>query len=428
MKADPAVQRRIAAGLGIATLLFVAVGGWAANASLTGAVVANGQIVVDTSIKKVQHPTGGVIGELLAKNGSKVKAGDVLLRLDDTQTRANLAIVTNQLIDLSARKARLIAERDQAEAAVFPESLMSLGTKAVASAEGERKLLEAKRRTAASQKAQLGERIGQYRQEIEGLTAQEKAKSKEIKLVQEELERVEAMFKKALLPVTRLISLQREASRIEGEHGQLIAQIARAGGQISETELQITNIEQTVVTEAQKELTEVEARIAELEERKVAADDMLRRVDLRAPLDGTVHELAVGTIGGVIGPGETVMSIVPSNDDLAIEVHVSPIDIDQIHIGQKSILRFSAFNQRTTPEFKGEVARIAADLSKDQQSGMTFYVVRVKLNDESTPEASKLKLMPGMPVEAYIETTPRTALSYLTKPLTDQVERAFRED
>ena len=420
-------------GLGIALLLFVAVGGWATNASLTGAVVAPGLIVVETSLKKVQHPTGGVVGSINVKNGDRVEQGDIVLALDDTQTKANHAIVSSQLVELLGRRSRLIAERDGADQPLYPESFETAGgaaaqTKAQQVMAGETRLFEAKRHMAESQKAQLRERIGQFRQEITGLESQSKAKSKEIELVHEELDRVEQMYKKALLPITRVIKLQREATRIEGEHGQLVAQIARARGQIAETELQITSIDHTAITDAQKELREIDARIAELEERKVAAEDMLRRVELKAPHSGIVHELSVHTVGGVIGPGDTVMAIVPDNDALAIEVHVSPVDIDQITIGQRAVLRFPAFNQQTTPEIEGAVSRVAADLSRDQQSGQSFYVARVRVDDADAVAAGKLKLVPGMPVEAYIETAPRTALTYLTKPLTDQIERAFREE
>lgn len=334
----------------------------------------------------------------------------------------------SQLIELTGRKARLAAERDGALEIEFPTDLASFGVEARRVMGGERRLFEAKRQGTANQKGQLRERIGQFNMEIEGLTAQRQAKAHELDLVREELARVSDMYRRGLTPVTRLLAMQREETRIDGEHGTLTAQIGRAGGQISEVELQIITIEQSLRTDAQKELREIEGRIAELTERKVAAEDQLKRVDIRAPISGVVHELAVHTVGGVITAGEPLMLIVPSEDLLTIEVRIAPPDIDQISIGQKCVLRFPAFNQRTTPELPGMVTRVAADLSRDPQSGVTFYLARIRILDAAMKDLKGLKLVPGMPVEAFVETEQRTALSYMLKPLTDQFAKAFREE
>jgi len=272
--------------------------------------------------------------------------------------------------------------------------------------------------------AQLRERIGQLRQEIKGLSAQRDAKDQEVELMNEELERLEGMRKKELIPVTRTLAAQRDLTKLKGEWGSLIAQIARAQGQISETELQIINVEQTFLTDSSKELREIEARIGELLERRIAADDLLKRIHLRAPQSGVVHDLSVYTVGGVIGPSETVMSIVPSQDVLSVEARVATSDIDQVHVGQKATLRFPAFNQRTTPEIHGTVTRIGADLSKETQTNSVFFTARVSVDNLDT---SHFKLVPGMPVEVFIATGERTALSYLVRPLSDQVTKAFRE-
>jgi HlyD family secretion protein len=211
---------------------------------------------------------------------------------------------------------------------------------------------------------------------------------------------------------------------LKGEWGALVAQMARAQGQISEMQLQIIALDQTTQTEATKELRELEARMAELAERKIAAEDQLRRVVLGAPQDGIVHDLAVHTVGGVIGSGETVMTIVPSQDELGVEVRIATSDIDQVHVGQAATLRFPAFNQRLTPEVAGKVTRVGADLTRESQTNTVFYVVRIRPEEG---QRKKLKLLPGMPVEAFIATGDRTALSYLLKPVTDQFARAFRE-
>jgi HlyD family secretion protein len=422
------VRRRLAIGLGLVALLVGSVGGWAATAKLSGSVIAQGLIVVDSNVKKVQHPTGGVVGAILVKNGDRISVGDVVMRLDDTQTRANLGIVVSQLVQLIGRKARLEAERDDAEVVVFPAGFEESDPEAPAIASGERRLFEARRIAKNGQKSQLRERIGQYKVEIEGLVVQRAAKETELQLMREELARVSEMVRRFLLPTTRQLSAQRDLARLEGEAGMVISQAARSAGQISEIELQIIGLDQTQQSDAIKDLREIEARIAELSERRVAAMDQLQRIDLRAPQSGLVHDLAVHTVGGVIGASELVMTIVPDDDVLAIEARVANNDIDQITIGQRAMLRFVAFNQRTTPEINGTVTRIGADISKDQQSGNVYYVVRILPLDEDLEKVRKLHLVPGMPVEAYVQTGERTALSYLTKPFADQISRAFREE
>jgi HlyD family secretion protein len=240
----------------------------------------------------------------------------------------------------------------------------------------------------------------------------------------EEYERLEGMRKKELVPVTRTLAALRDLTKLKGEWGSLVAQIARAHGQISETELQIINVEQTFLTDSSKELREIEARIGELLERRISADDLLKRIHLRAPQSGVVHELSVHTVGGVVSPGETVMSIVPNQDVLSVEVRIATSDIDQVSVGQHATLRFPAFNQRTTPEIDGTVRRVGADLTKEAQTNSVFFTARISVENLDT---STFKLVPGMPVEAFISTGERTALSYLVRPVTDQIARAFRE-
>jgi membrane fusion protein, type I secretion system len=271
--------------------------------------------------------------------------------------------------------------------------------------------------------AQFTERIGQIKEEIKGLSAQREAKQTESDLMVEELDRLEGLRKQELMAVNRILSAQRDLTKLKGEWGALVAQVAKAQGQITETELQVIALDQNMQTEATKELREIEARIAELVERKVAAEDQLKRVVLTAPQDGTIHDLTVHTVGGVIGAGETVMTIVPSHDELSVEVRIATSDIDQVHTDQTAKLRFPAFNQRTTPEISGTVTRVGADLTRDAQSNSVFYVVRI--HPDSLPKG--IKLVPGMPVEAFIATGERTALSYLVKPIVDQFARAFRE-
>lgn len=419
---------RIVTGLVVAASVVFGIGGWAATAQLSGAVIATGVVVVDSNIKKVQHPTGGVVGEIRVKTGSRVKAGDIVLRLDDTQTRASLGVIQSQLTELTGRRARLAAERDAAETVVFPIGFAQSNPEAQRVAKGEQRLFRSKRDLLRSQKAQLTERVGQLREGIRGLSVQRDAKARELDLVRQELARVLGMYQKRLTPVTRVLAMQREEVRIAGEHGALISQIAGTKGQITETVLQSLSLDQTAQNEAQQELREVEAKIAELKERRIAAVDQLKRVDIVAPRAGVVHDLNVHTIGGVISPGEPIMLIVPNEDRLTIEARISPSDIDQVSVGQKTMLRFSAFNQRKTPELAGRVVRVGADLSRDPQSVESFYVLRIKADEKAIEKIGGLSLVPGMPVEAFIQTGDRTALSYIVKPLNDQIARAFREE
>jgi HlyD family secretion protein len=396
---------------------------------LSGAVVASGSLVVETNVKKVQHPTGGVVGELRVRDGDRVKGGDVVIRLDDTITRANLAIVVKGLDELAVRQARLEAERDDEKQVDFEPILKARnGNQDVARiVDGEQKLFELRRSARSGQKSQLKERIGQLEKEIEGLTEQAGAKKGEMELIRQELEGVRQLWSKNLVTIMRLNQLQRETVRLEGERGQLMASIAQARGKMTETQLQIIQIDQDLRSEVAKELREIQGKVAELVERKVAADDQLMRIDIRAPQSGTVHQLTVHTVGGVISASEPAMLIVPEADQLTVEVKLPPQNIDQLQLGQPAVLRFAAFNQRTTPELNGTVTRISGDIVQDQKSGATYYLVHIAIPTGEIARLKNLKLVPGIPVDAFIQTGDRTVISYLVKPFRDQVEKAFRE-
>jgi len=423
------IRNSLAFGAATAMLLTVGVGGLAATTEVSGAVIAPGSLVVDSSVKKVQHPTGGVVGNLKVRDGDVVRAGELLLSLDETVTRANLAVIEKALIESAARRARNEAERDGANAISFPPDLLArAGDPEVAAVlSGEERLFALRRSAREGQKAQLKERIGQLQEEIQGLVEQIRAKGTEIDLIGQELKGVRDLWSKNLVPITRVTALERDAARLGGERGGLIAAIAQARGKISETELQILQIDEDLRTEVGKELAEIRAKTSELVEKRVAAEDQLKRVEIRSPQDGVVHELAIHTAGEVVPQGEPIMLIVPKGDMLTVEVKVGPQDIDQVRLGQRAVLRLTAFNQRTTPELNGEVSRIAADVSQDQKTGQSFYTARIALPDSEIARLKELKLVPGMPVESFIQTGERTMMSYLTKPLHDQLMRAWRE-
>ena len=432
-----ALRRGLFTGLGLIALFGGTLGLWAATARLSGAVVAPGQFVVDTNVKKVQHPSGGIVGELRVREGALVAEGELLIRLDETITRANLQIVTKQLDELEARQARLEAERDGAGGVRLPEAFAArAGEAAVAKLMGaERALFEQRRATRESQKEQLRKRIAQLKDEIGGLKAQQAAKIREAAFIAEELRGVRELYQKNLVQLTRLSALEREAASLEGQRGQLLAAMAQAEGKIAETELQILQIDAEARAEVMKELREIQGRVAELGERRVAADDQLKRVEIRAPSAGTVHQLAVHTVGGVISPAEPAMLIVPLDEALNLEARVLPPDIDQLALGQRATVRVHASNARTTPEIHGILSRIAADVSRDPQSGTghdpqngaSFYTIRVTLPAEEVARLGALRLVAGMQAEVFVQTHDRTPLQYFLKPLHDQIAKAFRE-
>jgi HlyD family secretion protein len=423
------MRRHLVSAIVVTSILIVGVAGWGATAVISGAVVASGSLVVDSNVKKVQHLTGGIVGELRVRDGDRVRAGDIVVRLDETVTRANLAIITKGLDELMARKARLESERDGLDTIVFPAQLLAGAgdPDRAAAMDSERKLFNLRRTARNGQKAQLQERIAQLQEEIVGLTAQQTSKIREIALIERELAGVRELWKQNLVQLTRLTALEREAARLDGEHGQLIAAAAQARGKIAETSLQILQIDQDIASDVAKELREVDGKIGEFIERKVAAEDQLKRIDIRAPQDGTVFQLAVHTVGGVITAGDPIMLIVPEADSLSVEVRVNPQDIDRLQPNQKAILRFTAFNVRTTPEIEGTVTRISADTSTDQRTGQSYYTIRIAMAADQLERLGDVKLLPGMPVEAFVQTGERTMFSYLMKPLHDQVVRAFRE-
>ncbi len=348
--ADASIRRHIIAGSVLVGVLAFGLGGWASTAEISGALISQGSLVVDSNVKKVQHPTGGVVGEILAHDGDHVKEGQLLIRLDVTVTRANLAIVTKGLTELYARRARLAAERDGADSVAVPKELADdVDDPDVKEAlSSERRLFDLRRQARAGQKQQLQERITQLQQEIVGLTAQQSAKDQELALSEEELQGVRELWQKNLVQLNRLTSLQRQEAQVEGERGQLVAQAAEAKGKIAEIQLQIIQIDQDLSSDVAKELRETESKIGEYVERKITAEDQLKRTDIRAPQDGTVFQSTANTVGGVVTAGDPIMLIVPESDNLLVEVKVDPKDIDQVQYDQPVVLRFSSFYEIRT--------------------------------------------------------------------------------
>ncbi|NOU06627.1 MAG: HlyD family type I secretion periplasmic adaptor subunit [Hyphomicrobiaceae bacterium] len=401
---------------------------WTALMPLDGAVTASGLVALENSVKKVQHQTGGIVGQIFVREGARVKEGALLVKLDDTTTRANLGIILNDLVAGKARLARLVSERDQLAKVVFPDELTKravLSTEVRSALENELKLFENRVKSRDGQRQQLKERIGQLRQELGGLATQRQSIDEQLRVAREELADLKGLQAKGLVQRPRITALDREVARNEGVLGDVIARTAASMGKIAEVELQIVQIDRDMVTEVSKDFRETETKISELNEKRVAADDQLRRVEITAPISGIVQQLQIHTVGGVVSPSDPLMLIVPDGDQLIVEVRLQPQDRDQIKFEQDTRVRFSSFNQRTTPELNATVFRISGDVVRDAQSGAYYYTVGVRVPDRELVKLNGAKLVPGMPADAFFKTDTRTLLSYLLKPLTDHWQTTF---
>ncbi|WP_068313789.1 HlyD family type I secretion periplasmic adaptor subunit [Polycladidibacter hongkongensis] len=418
-------------GLAIVFALVAGLGGWAALANINGAVIAAGTVIVEGNIKKVQHQEGGIVGQILVKNGDSVSAGAPLLRLDDTVVAANLAVVKKQLLQYGAHQSRLQAEWQKKQEPAFGSDLLKLAEElpsAAATLNGQRQLMQARSEALQGRKQQLSEQVAQLNEQIEGLKIQRDAKARGLELVRQQLADFEALFVKRLVSESQVIALKRQETDLAGEHGALISRIAQTKQSIGERNLQILQLDQDFLQNVLAELQQVDARIAELEEQRIAGEDRLRRVEVRAPRSGIVHQLNVHTIGGVINAAEPLMMIVPEEAKLVVEARVLPMDRDQVKAGQAVVVRIPAFDQRTTPELFASVERVAADLEQDPVTGEAFYRAMIAVSDAERARLNGQQLLPGLPVETFIQTGSRSALSYFVKPLKDQFAHAMREN
>lgn len=420
----------ILAGLVIVVVMFGGLVAWASVASLSGAVVAPGVMTVYSKRRTVQHYDGGIVAELLVRDGDYVEREQLLIRLDATQTRANLAVIDGQLNVLRIRAARLRSERDGLEKIAIERALSGRAEdpNTAEILDGETQLFAARRDSLRGEEDILTERTEQLREQIGGLEAQLESKAQQIKLLAEEIADLSALYKKGHASKPRLLALQRTAEQLRGEQGEHVADIARARSSIGEAYLQIIQVRKDFQQAVVSELHQVQAEIFDLEERRVAAADALRRIDIRAPKAGTVVGMEMHTVGGVIRPGQAILDIVPKGDELVVETMVAPQDIDKIAEGLTAVIRLSAFNMRTTPELDGTVFTASADRLIDDASGQPYFLVSVRIATNELAKLEDLEVLPGMPAEVFINTGERTALSFLIKPLTDSLARAFNED
>lgn len=423
------IRSNLILGAAVTAMLIVGGGLWLGLTRIAGAVIAPATVVVESNIKKVQHLTGGTIGGIFAQDGDHVRAGDVVARLDDTLTRANLQIISEDLDRATVRLARLEAERQGLPEMQLPSSLQArMGDPELAAlVRGERTLFESRATALTGQKAQLQSRSKQLERQIDGLKAQQAAEDQSVVLLDGDLGDVQALFTKKLVSKERLSNIRLDATRAHGESGRLAAAVAEAQAKVSETELQILQLDEQRRSEVTSELRETEAKETELSERKVVAQDELTKTNIRAPQSGTVQESAIHTIGGVIAPGEVIMMIVPDTDNLVVDALIPPSRIDDVRPGQHVSIRFPAFDAGTTPACQGSVKRISADLIKDQQKQLSYFSARINVENKAACLTDAKVLKPGMPAEVHISTDERSVWSYLLKPLTDQMSRAFRQ-
>ncbi len=424
------VLRIATMGTVILGLFFGVFGAWAALAPLDSAAIAPGAVTVLSQRKTIQHLEGGIVSDILVEEGSSVAAGDVLVRLDATQAEIQLGLLQRRLYAVEARAARLAAERDALPEVTFPAWLKDEAGEDPEVAKvlaGQNGIFEARRSQLGNRSDILEQRILQLEEEISGLRAEIATQDRELELISQEKVAVEDMVEKGVEPLTRLLALKRNTARIEGERAQNRASIARAQQAVGETRLKIDDLRANYLTEIVGELREVENEIVDTRERIAAAEDILRRTEVVAPVSGVVVNLQAHTSGGVIGPGDALMDLVPGEDQLIIEARLSLNDIDVVRAGLPARVRLTAFNQRTTPSFAGVVLNVSADSVEDQRSRESFYRLRVELDSEQ-PGMELPELHPGMPVEVMVRTGQRTLLAYLVEPILDSFGRALRED
>ncbi len=474
--APPGFSSRRPLALGFLTLALLAAGlfGWGALASISGAVIATGRVEVETREQVVEHIDGGTVGEILVRGGDRVESGEVLIRLDGALLRSEAAVLEAEAAELAARRNRLEAEFRDAGAIAWDGELAALAKTEASVREvldGQRRLFEARRSSRTAQVKQLRERIGQTGKQIAGLEAQADAVRRQRGFIGRELEAQQSLFEKRLTGFHRMLELEREAARLDGQAGEIAARIAGARGRIAEIEIAVLQIAARGVEEAEGQAREVQARENEVRERLAELRRRLGSMEVRAPTAGEVYGMRVFALGEVVRPGEPILYLVPADADLVVMAQLEPIYVDQVHAGQEAVLRFTAFPARTTPQFEGRIRRVSAATVHDQRTGLSWYEVELELGRAVKPEAElpavawlssaydsvarwllgtgdgaieagdrtefpapvrigharDLALSPGMPVEVHIRTGERSPLSYLAKPLTDYFSRSLRE-
>lgn len=434
--ADPTMERHwssaIPLGVGILSLVAL-VGGlglWSVSTTLAGAVVAHGVVQVESNRQVVQHPEGGVVGEIFVKDSDEVARGDVLIRLDGRRLRSELSVIEGQLLEIGARKARLIAERDGTEDVLYPEALRAQADAMPGAGEvlqGEATLFHARVEAIEQERRLLKEQNLQIENRTVGIRAQLEALRIQADLVLEEQEGQQRLLDQQLAQAGRVSELRREHANLLGQIGQLESELAALKGQMASNDIAALQLHTKRREDAVTQLRDLEFREIELVERKIVIEDSLSRLDLRAPVSGIVYGMQVFAVQSVVQAAEPLLFIIPQDQPLVVSARVEAINIDEVHTGQEAELRFPAFDQRRLPEVRGQITRISADVLQDQVTGLSYYSAEIMPFESEMAKLEDQVLLPGMPVEAFIRTRDRTPLTYLIEPLTIFFDRALRE-
>lgn len=416
-------------GFGSVAAMLALFGVWTALADINGAVIAPATIQAESYSKKVQHREGGNVLKIMVRDGDIVAAGQELITLDPTETQAELGIIQGQMDELRVKRARLLAQRDGEPELTLPEDIKARATEPSLAEiiAGQQKLLQSTQQTIMGKQEQYKVQAGQFEEEIKGIGSQIIGSKKQLSLINQEVDGLKKLQAQGLVPASRIMSMDREAARISGEQGQLDGSKASLEAKISETKLQMLQVEEDARTQALTDLRDTEAKIGELEGRQVASKSRLAHLSIKAPITGTIYQMAVHTEGGVIAANEPLMMILPQGDDLVLQAQVAPNDIDHVHIGQPAEVVFNSFDSRITPKISAQVTQVAADTTKQDQQTPAFYVVRLTISAKELEKLGKNKLKPGMSAEAFIQTESRSPFSYLVKPLIQQWSHAMRE-
>lgn len=420
----------LSVGYGALAILVGVIGVWSVLTVISGAVVASGTVEVAQHKQVVQHPSGGVVGQINVRDGDRVRAGDVLVRLDDRFLQSELAVIESQLVELMARKARLEAERDGAASITFPPALEGFRKTipgAEAQIDGQARLFRERVTSLETEEEQIDEQIAQIGHQIEGTDAQLAAAEEQSGFIRNDLANAEELLKKSLIQATRVSDLRGSAAGLKGQIGRLVAQTADLRGQIAALKIQKVKLGNARREDSSTLLRDLAAQEVELAEKRFAKLEILAQLDIRAPVGGIVYGSKVFALQSVIQPAEPIMYIVPQEKDLIVTARIDATSVDQVSVGQETRLRFTAFDRRTTPELKGRVLTVSADAFKDEDSGHSYFQAVVAPEAGEVARLEGRALVPGMPVQVLFRTDDRTPFSYFVKPMADYFIKAFRE-
>lgn len=424
------IRSRVLTGWLLIAVFVCGLAVWSRVVPLASAIIASGEVIVQSSHKISQHLEGGIVAKVYVQDGMRVATGDRLIELDRTDAQSRLGVIRNRIDSLLATSARLRAERDEQDAVRYPADLLARTedpqiSEYIAS---QNELFNARRKSLVGQVDLLAKRIEVSNEEITGLKAQQNAKTRQLDLLEQEHTGLSYLYEKGYAPRTRLLALERSAAQLDGERGSHIADIAKAEKEIGESRLRILQLRKEYFFQVVNELSDAEKSLAEAREQERAAADVLNRTTITAPSAGVVVSLAVHTPGEVIPAGGKILEIVPQDDDLIVQVRLNPNDIDRIAIGQKAEIRFTAFNRKTTPTFPAEVTYVSADSLENPEDKHRYFAAKLRLDRNAIAMSEAVRIVPGMPAEAYIKSGSRTLAQYIMKPLTDAFHRAMRED